>query len=149
MSEAASVSKPKDGRSLGARLWEYQAERFPVFKHGALIVAFGASAVCLSALLRGGAPNPWAVVVAVLVLYPLATVSSFVWLVPIAFGMDLFLIPIVSLVRLALTVMVDEDQRRTAFAADGVIAEAAVAAWRLPRFLDEVTDGLKTTRKVS
>ncbi len=69
MSEAASASKAKDTRGLGARLWEYQAERFPVFKHGALIVAFGASAVCLSALLRGGAPNPWAVVVAVLVLF--------------------------------------------------------------------------------
>lgn len=50
-------------------MWEYQAERFPVFKHGALIAAFGASAVCLSALLRGGTPNPWAIVVAVLVLF--------------------------------------------------------------------------------
>ena len=59
----------KDTRGLAARMWEYQAERFPVFKHGMLIVAFGASAVCLSALLRGGAPNPWAVLVAVLVLF--------------------------------------------------------------------------------
>lgn len=50
-------------------MWEYQAERFPMFKHGALIAAFGASAVCLSALLRGGTPNPWAIVVAVLVLF--------------------------------------------------------------------------------
>jgi len=50
------------------RLWEYQAERFPVFKHGALIAAFGASAVCLSALLRGAAPSGLAIVVAVLVL---------------------------------------------------------------------------------
>ena len=70
MSEVASSSR-RDARGLGARLWEYQAERFPVFKHGALIVAFGASAVCLSALLRGGAPDPWAVVVAVLVLFGL------------------------------------------------------------------------------
>ncbi len=54
---------------MARALWEYQAERFPVFKHGALIVAFGASAVCLSALLRGGAPNPWAIAVAVLVLF--------------------------------------------------------------------------------
>jgi 4-hydroxybenzoate polyprenyltransferase len=58
-----------DTRGLGARLWEYQAERFPVFKHGVLIAAFGASAVCLSALLRGGAPSVMAIVVAVLVLF--------------------------------------------------------------------------------
>ena len=69
MSETASPSQRKETRGLAARLWEYQAERFPVFKHGALIVAFGASAVCLSALLRGGTPNPLAVVVAVLVLF--------------------------------------------------------------------------------
>ena len=74
MSEAASPPLRKDirepdKRGLGARLWEYQAERFPVFKHGALIVAFGASAVCLSAMLRDGAPNLIAVLVAVLVLF--------------------------------------------------------------------------------
>ena len=57
MSEAASPVIRKDARGLGARLWEYQAERFPVFKHGALIVAFGASAVCLSAMLRDGGPS--------------------------------------------------------------------------------------------
>ena len=50
MTEAATPSA-----SLASRLWTYQAERFPLFKHGALIVAFGASAVCLSDLLRGGA----------------------------------------------------------------------------------------------
>jgi 4-hydroxybenzoate polyprenyltransferase len=54
---------------LGARLWAYQAERFPLLKHGVLIAAFGASAVCLSALLRGGAPNLMAIAVAVLVLF--------------------------------------------------------------------------------
>jgi len=58
-----------DTRQLGVRLWEYQAERFPLVKHGVLICAFGASAVCLSALLRGGAPNVMAIVVAVLVLF--------------------------------------------------------------------------------
>ncbi len=71
MSEAASPAVRKDARGLVARLWTYQAERFPVFKHGALIAAFGASAVCLSALLRGGVPNPWAIIVAVLVLFGL------------------------------------------------------------------------------
>jgi 4-hydroxybenzoate polyprenyltransferase len=66
VSEAAARA---DTRGLGARLWEYQAERFPVFKHGVLIAAFGASAVCLSALLRGGAPSVMAIVIAVLVLF--------------------------------------------------------------------------------
>ncbi len=69
MSEAAAASKVK--RRFGARLWEYQAERFPVFRHGVLIAAFGASAVCLSALLRGAAPGWLALVVAVLVLFGL------------------------------------------------------------------------------
>ncbi len=74
MSEAASPPLRKDARQLGARLWEYQAERFPVFKHGALIAAFGASAVCLSAILRGGAagwpaPNPLSIFVAIAVLF--------------------------------------------------------------------------------
>lgn len=68
MSDAPSASK---ARGLGARLWEYQAERFPVFKHGVLIAAFGTSAVCLSALLRGSAPAWLALVVAVLVLFGL------------------------------------------------------------------------------
>jgi len=68
MSEAAAIA-PKVKGSFAARLWEYQAERFPVFKHGALIAAFGASAVCLSALLRGAVPSLLSIVVAVLVLF--------------------------------------------------------------------------------
>ncbi len=66
-SATSATDKPK--RGFVARLWEYQAERFPVFKHGALIAAFGSSAVCLSALLRHTAPNPLAVLIAVLVLF--------------------------------------------------------------------------------
>lgn len=54
---------------LASRLWTYQAERFPVIQHGALIAAFGSSAVCLSALLRGGTPDIIAIIVAVLVLF--------------------------------------------------------------------------------
>jgi 4-hydroxybenzoate polyprenyltransferase len=65
----ATETKPKASGSLASRLWTYQAERFPVFQHGALIAAFGASAVCLSALLRGGAPDLIAILVAVLVLF--------------------------------------------------------------------------------
>jgi len=66
---ARSDTRAPDTRGLGARLWSYQAERFPLVKHGVLIAAFGASAVCLSALLRGGAPSVLAIVVAVLVLF--------------------------------------------------------------------------------
>ncbi len=68
MNEAAVIA-PKAKGSFAARLWEYQAERFPVFQHGALIAAFGASAVCLSALLRGAAPSLVSILVAVLVLF--------------------------------------------------------------------------------
>lgn len=35
------------------RLWLYQSERFPVFKHGLLIAAFSSCGVSLSTLLRG------------------------------------------------------------------------------------------------
>lgn len=62
-------------------------------------------------------------IVAVVTLYPLATIATYHWLIPISFLMGLFLIPIFSIVRLSLTVMVAEDQRRTAFSADSVIAE--------------------------
>jgi 4-hydroxybenzoate polyprenyltransferase len=71
VSEAAAPvhADPKARASLASRLWQYQAERFPIVQHGLLIAAFGASAVCLSALLRGGAPSVVAIVVAVVVLF--------------------------------------------------------------------------------
>lgn len=47
-----------DPLPLAARLWVYQGERFPVFKHGLLIAAFASSAVCLSALLSGSQRFP-------------------------------------------------------------------------------------------
>lgn len=37
----------------GNRWWIYQRERFPLFAHGPLILAFSLCAVCFSALLRG------------------------------------------------------------------------------------------------
>lgn len=42
------------------RWWVYQRERFPIFAHGPLVLAFSSSAVCFSRLLRGqrGWP-PW------------------------------------------------------------------------------------------
>ncbi len=69
MSEIAKAHSSEPRATFVVRLWQYQAERFPLVKHGALIAAFGASAVCLSALLRGAAPNPVAILVAVLVLF--------------------------------------------------------------------------------
>ncbi len=44
---------PTNQSPLLARLWQYQRERFPVFKHGVLIVSFSFCALCLSSLLRG------------------------------------------------------------------------------------------------
>jgi 4-hydroxybenzoate polyprenyltransferase len=40
------------------RWWVYQRERFPVFAHGLLILAFSCSAVCFSALLGGAHTFP-------------------------------------------------------------------------------------------
>jgi 4-hydroxybenzoate polyprenyltransferase len=67
MANASDANRP----SLAARLWIYQAERFPIFKHGLLIAAFGASGVCVSALLRGSQarPDPAAIAVSIGVLF--------------------------------------------------------------------------------
>ncbi len=40
------------------RWWIYQRERFPILAHGPLILAFSASAVSFSALLRGSSETP-------------------------------------------------------------------------------------------
>ncbi len=64
-------------------------------------------------------------IIAVGILYPLATLSTYGWLIPVSLLMGLFLIPVFSIVRLSLSVMVEERQRRTAFSADSVIAEAS------------------------
>lgn len=64
-------------------------------------------------------------IIAVGLLYPLATLSTYVWLIPISLLMGLFLIPVFSIVRLSLSVMVEERQRRAAFSADSMIAEAS------------------------
>lgn len=59
-----------DQRPLALRLWTYQAERFPLARHGVLIGAFASSAICVSALLAGrhDAPRPTAFLVAFAVL---------------------------------------------------------------------------------
>lgn len=46
------------------RWWIYQRERFPIFAHGPLILAFSLSALCFSTLLRGADRFPeWHVIV--------------------------------------------------------------------------------------
>jgi hypothetical protein len=47
------------------RWWIYQRERFPLVAHGPLILAFSASAVSYSALLRGGVARPAAISIVV------------------------------------------------------------------------------------
>lgn len=59
-----------DPRSLSARLWEYQAIRFPVASQGALIVLFALACVCFGALTRtvaGAPPLPTVFVVLIVV----------------------------------------------------------------------------------
>lgn len=57
--------------ALPARLWTYQAERFPVFKHGLLILVFSGGEALYGAQLRGEAPDWRAVAVAALVCFGL------------------------------------------------------------------------------
>jgi len=59
-----------DPRSLSARLWTYQAVRFPVATQGALIVLFALACVCFGALTRalpGAPPAPTVFVVLIVV----------------------------------------------------------------------------------
>ena len=53
--------------SLPARLWTYQAERFPLLKHGVLILVFSGGEAVFGALVRGASPDWTAVGVAALV----------------------------------------------------------------------------------
>ncbi|WP_019144470.1 MFS transporter [Aeromicrobium massiliense] len=65
------------------------------------------------------------IVVTALVVPALGLVPTYLALLPLAFLAGLFLIPIHTIVRLALTAQVSESQRRTAFAADSTMAEAS------------------------
>lgn len=62
-------------------------------------------------------------IVVVGLLYPVAVVAPYWALVPVAFGMGLFLIPVFSITRQSLSVMVPEEHRRAAFSIDNVFAE--------------------------
>ncbi len=53
--------------SLSARLWTYQAERFPLVKHGVLILVFSGGEAVFGALARGAPPDWRAVAVAAVV----------------------------------------------------------------------------------
>jgi 4-hydroxybenzoate polyprenyltransferase len=58
---------------LASRLWVYQRERFPVFKHGALILVFSGGEALYGARLRGPGtewrPDGWAILVAATVCF--------------------------------------------------------------------------------
>lgn len=53
--------------SLPSRLWTYQAERFPLLKHGVLILVFSGGEAVFGALARGASPDWKAVTVAAVV----------------------------------------------------------------------------------
>ncbi len=59
--------------SLASRLWVYQRERFPIFKHGALILVFSGGEALYGARLRGSGidwrPDGWAILVAAAVCF--------------------------------------------------------------------------------
>lgn len=58
--------------SLAARLWQYQAERFPLLRSGVLVAVFAASGVTLSSVLGGRSlPGPGAYGCAFLVTFGL------------------------------------------------------------------------------
>ncbi|MFN0036580.1 MAG: UbiA family prenyltransferase [Saprospiraceae bacterium] len=49
-------------QNLASRLWQYQAERFPIFGHGPLVAAFSFSAISYSIISRGAEGFvPWQV----------------------------------------------------------------------------------------
>lgn len=56
-------------------------------------------------------------------LWPLAAFVPFVWLLPVAFAAGTLNLPIFSVVRQSLSVLVQPDQRRTAFSVDGITTE--------------------------
>lgn len=61
--EASGSGVGRRGR-LALRLWRYQAERFPLGRHGPLILVFSGAAVGYAAALAGQPPRPGAVLAA-------------------------------------------------------------------------------------
>ena len=62
-----AAARPVAARSLVARLWTYQAERFPLFKHGLLISVFSGGEAVFGATVRGATPQWREIAVAVAV----------------------------------------------------------------------------------
>lgn len=60
-----------------------------------------------------------------LVVYPLAAMATYAWLLPLAFVAGLFLAPVHSIVRVSLSTNLPASHHRSAFALDSVMAEAS------------------------
>jgi 4-hydroxybenzoate polyprenyltransferase len=58
-----SVFQRFSASAFTSRWWIYQKERFPLFAHGPLILAFSACAVAFSSLLRGAPAPDWQMIV--------------------------------------------------------------------------------------
>lgn len=59
------------------------------------------------------------------IVYPLAAIATYAWLLPLAFITGLFLAPVYSIVRVSLAANLPASHHRSAFALDSVIAEAS------------------------
>ncbi len=59
------------------------------------------------------------------VVYPIVTMVSFWWLLPLAFVAGLFIAPVHSVVRVSLAATLPQRMHRSAFALDSVVAEAS------------------------
>ena len=59
------------------------------------------------------------------VAYPIVTLVSFWWLLPLAFIAGLFIAPVHSVVRVSLAATLPQRMHRSAFALDSVVAEAS------------------------
>ncbi len=59
------------------------------------------------------------------IIYPLAVVAPYWWLLPLAFTAGLFMAPVHSIVRISLAARLPTSQHRSAFALDSVCAEAS------------------------
>lgn len=63
--------------------------------------------------------------IAAVTMYPFVTLVGYWGLLPLAFILGLLLLPVHTIVRLSLAVRVRPEQRRTAFAMDGIVSEAS------------------------
>ena len=64
---SAVAGRSAAAQPLAARLWIYQAERFPLFKHGLLICVFSGGEAVFGATVRGATPDGREIAVAIVV----------------------------------------------------------------------------------